>query len=797
MDGNGRRIRFGAWTDGAGVARRGVLTLSVSVLCFGAIAVGASHEALAETTPVTLYVDGANGQSTSECASPGSGACQTVQEGISAAEKLVNSSVTLNVAGAGGFFGQQTYVETGGDTIAVPASDTLTIQGVGNPIVTTNGNGTVFTINGSTGIAGAPRVIVDGLTVQHGSGGTGAGFTVNGDIALLSGDTIINNNSFGSGGALYNQSFNTVTLTNDTIANNTAMLAGSAILTLEGNTVLIDDTLFNNTGAPGIDFGGMGTVTISDSILDATSCNPNQATLATIDGGHNVESDNSCHFGSTDVVNSSTINLAPALAANGSTGPQTYAIGSDSSAFERVPLLACSVPTDERGAARPGVPGQNCDAGAFEFQGPPPAPPTVDVTTVSGVGSTTAALGAFVNPGGADTTVTATCSGGAFTASTQDVGAGSSTVASSVNLTGLTPDTPYSCSITATNGAGSATSGTPATFTTSSAPAQTAPSVGATSGSAQSSTTAALAAPVNPGAADTTVTATCTGGTFTASTQDIGSGTSPVASSVSLTGLSAGTAYSCTITAANSVGTAISTTRVAFTTPPAPPPPPAGATTSASATSASPSGTASATSGGVTVTATGEGAFTIAQYKSPPAGAPHTFRSSGAYFDVHVAPGSSFTSLTIVDSNLGGATSLYWWNGSTWSKVSPETSPSGSPPTITATLSATSTPTIAQLTGTIFTPGTAPPNTVLVKSQVNVRKHRATLSFRATGPARGFQCALVGPSRGKHTAKPVYRACRSPRAYKHLKSGRYTFYVRATGPGGTDPTPAHAGFRIS
>jgi hypothetical protein len=71
-------------------------------------------------------------------------------------------------------------------------------------------------------------------------------------------------------------------------------------------------------------------------------------------------------------VNSSTINLATSLAANGSSGPETLAIGTDSSAFEEVPPANCTVSTtvstDERGEPRPGFPGENCDAGAFEAQ---------------------------------------------------------------------------------------------------------------------------------------------------------------------------------------------------------------------------------------------------------------------------------------------------------------------------------------------------------------------------------------------------------------------------------------------
>ncbi len=82
------------------------------------------------------------------------------------------------------------------------------------------------------------------------------------------------------------------------------------------------------------------------------------------------ESDASCGSSPTDITNSSSINLAPSLAANGSTGPSTLAIDPTSSAYEVVPASNCLFATDERGDPRPGVPGTSCDAGAYEYQAP-------------------------------------------------------------------------------------------------------------------------------------------------------------------------------------------------------------------------------------------------------------------------------------------------------------------------------------------------------------------------------------------------------------------------------------------
>ena len=141
--------------------------------------------------------------------------------------------------------------------------------------------------------------------------------------------------------------------------------------------------------------------------------------------------------------------------------------------------------------------------------------------------------------------------------------------------------------------------------------------------------------------------------------------------------------------------------------------------TVATAPSSTPvSGTVAATStgGSVTVggsgtavadtTATasgGAGTVAVAQYQTTPAGAPTpTFTADpNAYVDINVTPGSRFTALTVQQCGLATGDLLYWLDGSTWQQVTPQ-SPVDSSGCITATLSGSSSPTIAQLTGTVF-----------------------------------------------------------------------------------------------
>ncbi len=83
------------------------------------------------------------------------------------------------------------------------------------------------------------------------------------------------------------------------------------------------------------------------------------------------------------------------------------------------------------------------------------------------------------------------------------------------------------------------------------------------------------------------------------------------------------------------------------------------------------------------------------------------------------------------------------------------------------------------------------PNTKITQTTIDSGKGVATFRFRGVGDAAQFRCKLT---RG-HT-EASFKRCRSPKTYKKLKSGTYVFQVRASGPGGKDPTPAKKRFRI-
>ncbi len=269
----------------------------------------------------------------------------------------------------------------------------VTITGPGASALAVSGGGTdgVFEIEaGPTTISGL--TITDGYTSGSGAGvSDGSGATLTLDNDTISDDT----SSINPGGGVYfsyRTDTDTLTLDNDTFSGDTAdnggyspggaILDGGANATLDDDT-FSDDTSIGTTGDAGI-YSANGTVTISNSILDNSSCGGTQLT----DGGYNVESDDSCGLSGSDsppsVVNSTTIGLDTSLAANGSSGPETLAIGPASSAFEEVPTTTtnyCTVASDERALPRPGATGQACDAGAYEYQGVAPAFTSADSTT--------------------------------------------------------------------------------------------------------------------------------------------------------------------------------------------------------------------------------------------------------------------------------------------------------------------------------------------------------------------------------------------------------------------------------
>jgi hypothetical protein len=172
----------------------------------------------------------------------------------------------------------------------------------------------------------------------------------------------------------------------------------------------------------------------------------------------------------------------------------------------------------------------------------PPGAPTIGAATATGANSATVAFTApDSNGGSAITQYKATSNPGGIIATVSQTGSGS------IPITGLTAGTAYTFTMTATNSAGtSESSNASASFTPSGVPTinlVTAPS--SVGGLAATKYTATA----NPGEKTFTITPTSSNDRIT------------------IPGLTAGTAYTVTVTATNSAGTSVSSNAYSFSIP--------------------------------------------------------------------------------------------------------------------------------------------------------------------------------------------------------------------------------------
>jgi hypothetical protein len=184
--------------------------------------------------------------------------------------------------------------------------------------------------------------------------------------------------------------------------------------------------------------------------------------------------------------------------------------------------------------------------------------PIVTTIAATNVGTTSATLNGMVNPNGLSTTVkfqygTTTSYGNEVAAAPSPL-TGTSIVAVSATLTGLTPNTTHHYRVVGTNSAGT-THGENQTFTT----LGITPTVTTNTATNVSSTSATLNGTVNPNGLSTTVKfqygTTPSYGNEVVATPSPVTGTSPVPVSASISGLTTNTVYHYRVFATNSAGT--------------------------------------------------------------------------------------------------------------------------------------------------------------------------------------------------------------------------------------------------
>jgi len=394
-----------------------------------------------------------------------------------------------------------------------------------------------------------------------------------------------------------------------------------------------------------------------------------------------------------------------------------------------------------------------------------PSKPTVTPEAATNIKATEATLKASVNPNGEATTYKfeygTTITYGLET-SELSAGSGSSSVAKSANVSGLTAATTYHFRMVAVNETGT-TNGADRTFTTAGPPSATtdpATSIG--------SLQATLKGTVNPKGLETkyffNYGTTTAYGQKTAETS-AGSGTSNIVASKLVTGLSPETEYHFQIVAKNTSGEIEGVDRT-FTTTGGP---------VATTGQAIEIGEASATLTGA-VNPQGQQTGFYFNYGTTSAygqKTPEEIAGTGTS-DINVfgqltglSPGTTYH-FQVVAKNPGGTTP---GDDQTFTTASAPPLPPPTPPII-------ETPIVS-----------SPPDTKITgKPQAKTRDRTPTLKFSSTQPGSSFECKLDGKG---------YKACRSPYTTKSLSFGKHTVKVRAkSSSGAIDPSPASYSFKI-
>ncbi len=197
------------------------------------------------------------------------------------------------------------------------------------------------------------------------------------------------------------------------------------------------------------------------------------------------------------------------------------------------------------------------------------------------------------------------------------------------------------------------------------------------------------------------------------------------------------------------------------------------------ATSSSATGSATASVGGagmpgsLSAIASGVGTIAAVQYTGDPVTTtPPT--AVNAYFDVLVPASSSFTSVQVTDCKLAGGSVVYYYDPTTseWAQV-PGQSYDASTGCVSFTLGTASTPSLSQLSGTVFGVQDVPPTLTLPGDQ-SVAYHGAiSLSVSATDPqpnpltllATGLPAGLTFTDDGNGTGTVTGTVTAAPGTY--------------------------------
>jgi hypothetical protein len=254
----------------------------------------------------------------------------------------------------------------------------LTIDG-GSADITISGDNQYHVFEVGSGA----KLTLSNLTVAHSTAFRGGGIHNSGTLEV-SNSTLSDNRAGGAGGGIYNAG--TATVSNSTLSGNSATLFGGGIDNL-GMLEVSNSTLSDNS-APnggGIQNGGGATATLKNTIV-AKSLSGGSCSGIITNGGYNLDSDNTCFFGTNNNSLSGVDPMLGPLADNG--GPtKTHALLAGSPAIDKGNSFSAT--TDQRGLVRPSNfvdivnAADGSDIGAFELQAPPTQPDTTPPKVIS------------------------------------------------------------------------------------------------------------------------------------------------------------------------------------------------------------------------------------------------------------------------------------------------------------------------------------------------------------------------------------------------------------------------------
>jgi len=139
---------------------------------------------------------------------------------------------------------------------------------------------------------------------------------------------------------------------------------------------------------------------------------------------------------------------------------------------------------------------------------------------------------------------------------------------------------------------------------------------------------------------------------------------------------------------------------------------------------------------------------TVGRYTGDPVGTPG-FEIAGSYFDVRASTPEAFSSVTIVNCDLAGGTAVHWWNpaggpNGSWEAVSNQSYSAGPPACVTVTIGSTTSPSLAELTGTVFVASAPSPVSTTAATSTATATPTSGTSETAGTPAAATNLAYTG-----------------------------------------------------